>query len=55
MQSVNKLLVVLAAIAFVLAVLATFGFNPLGKEAEGYSFACTNLALLAIASHLLFK
>lgn len=55
MQNLNKLLIVLAALAFVLAVLGSFGINPIGVEAEGYSRACTNLALLAIALHLVFK
>ncbi len=47
--SLMKVLVVLAALAFVMAVLeALFGFH-LFVSPEGYSRACTNLALIAIA------
>lgn len=55
MQNINKLLIVAAAVAFVLAVLGAFGFNIFDVAAEGYSRACSNLALLAIAAHLVFK
>lgn len=48
MLSLMKVLVVLAALAFVLAVLESlFGFN-LFVSPEGWSRACTNLALIAI-------
>ncbi len=55
MQNLNKLLIVLAAVAFVLAVLGALGIRVIDIEAEGYSFASTNLTLLAIAIHLVFK
>ena len=43
-------LIILAGLAFVFAVLgALFSFNILGIQAEGFSRACSNLALLAIA------
>ena len=49
MLSLMKVLVVLAALAFVMAVLESlFGLNFLVSP-EGYSRACTNLALIAIA------
>jgi len=49
-------LIVLAALAFVVAVLtAVFHFGILGIQAEGFSRACTNLALIAIALAVCFK
>ncbi len=49
MSNFAKALTGLAALAFVLAVLTHFVGSLLGTEAEAYSRACTNLALLAIA------
>jgi len=44
------ILIALSAIAFFFAVLSVVvRFDVVGLEPEGYSRACTNLALLAIA------
>lgn len=53
MANLAKALVGLAALAFVLAVVANFGPTILATS-EGFSQACTNLALLAIALVLCF-
>jgi hypothetical protein len=52
MQIAIKAMVGLAGLAFVLAVIcsAILSGPILGIPAEGFSRACTNLALLAIAS-----
>ena len=43
-------LIILAGLAFVLAVISTlFSLNILGIQPEGFSRACSNLALIAIA------
>ena len=57
MQNLAKALTALAAVAFLLAVITAFTgpLEPLGASAEGYSRACTNLALLAIAFLLAFR
>jgi len=44
----------LAVLAFLLAVVTNFTGMLLGTPAEGYSRACTNLALLAIALVVVF-
>ncbi len=49
MNNLAKMLTGLAALAFVLAVVTNFTGVLLNTPAEGYSRACTNLALLAIA------
>jgi hypothetical protein len=49
MSNLAKVLSVLAALAFVLAVVTNFMGPLLNTPAEAYSRACTNLALLAIA------
>ena len=43
-----------SALAFVLAVVASFSGPIMRTGAEAYSRACTNLALLAIALNLIF-
>ncbi len=49
-------LVVLAALAFVLAVLGDLGLGlGLGTAPEGFSRASTNLALIGIAMSVCFK
>jgi hypothetical protein len=49
MNTFAKALTALAALAFVLAAVSHFG-GPLARTtAEGFSRACSNLALLAIA------
>ena len=53
---IAKLLVLLAAVTFVLAVVGgAFTGNILGIGAEAYLRACTNLALMAIAVVMVFK
>ena len=54
MSNLVKALIGLAALAFVLAVLTHFAGPIMKTEAEAYSRACTNLALLAIALVLTF-
>lgn len=50
MSGLVKILALLAALAFVLAVITAFtGPIVVGVQAEGYSRASTNLALLALA------
>ena len=54
MSNLVVALIVLAALAFVLAVVASFSGPIVGTGAEAYSRASTNLALLAIALVLTF-
>jgi len=55
MPGVAKLLVVLAALTFVLAVIGAWTGTMMGIGAEAYSRASTNLALLALAIVIVFK
>lgn len=55
MYSLAKGLTLLAALAFVLAVVSNFTGENLGTSAEGFSRACSNLALLAIALVVVFE
>lgn len=54
MANLAKACVGLAALAFILAVITAFT-GPLLVGAEGYSNACTNLALLALCFFIGFK
>ncbi len=54
MRTLAKVLVGLAALAFVLAVVTTFTGRLMHVHPEGFSRACSNLALLAIALVLTF-
>ena len=54
MSSLVKALIGLSALAFVLAVVASFSGPIMNTGAEAYSRASTNLALLAIALVLTF-
>jgi hypothetical protein len=54
MSTLVKALIGLAALAFVLAVVTHFTGPIVKTQAEAYSRACTNLALLAIALVLTF-
>jgi hypothetical protein len=54
MSNLVKALIGLAALAFVLAVLTHFAGPIMNTEAEAYSRASGNLALLAIALVLAF-
>ena len=49
MSTLPKILTGLAALAFALAVIASFVGPIVDVGPEGFSQACTNLALLAIA------
>ncbi|MCH7565425.1 MAG: hypothetical protein IH968_16555 [Gemmatimonadetes bacterium] len=55
MPAIAKVLVVLAAITFILAVVGAYTGALMGIGAEAYSRACTNLALLALAIVIVFK
>ncbi len=55
MPGIAKLLVLLAAVTFVAAVVGAFAGTIMGVDPEGFSRACTNLALLAIAIVMVFK
>ena len=56
MRNFTKVLVGLAGLAFILAVIGSAFTGPImGVTAEGFSRACTNLALIAIALSLCFK
>ena len=55
MPDIAKLLVLLAAITFVLAVIGAWSGTMMGIGAEALSRACTNLALLAIGIVMVFK
>lgn len=55
MITIAKALTALAGLAFGLAVLAHFTGPLVGTQAEAYSRACSNLALLAIALVVVFE
>ena len=56
MDKLIKGLIGIAALAFVIAVLgAVLRFDLLGVGPEGYSRACSNLVLIAIALSLGFN
>ncbi len=56
MDALPKLLIALAALAFLLAVVtALLGMPIVGIVPEGFSRACTNLALIAIGLQLCFR
>ena len=54
MNTIARTFTGLAALAFVLAVVASFSGPIMETGAEAFSRACTNLALLAIALNLIF-
>ena len=54
MNTLARALTALAALAFVLAVVASFSGPIMETGAEAFSRACTNLALLAIALNMIF-
>jgi len=55
LANLGKILWVLAALAFVLAAITGLTRNwTLGVGPEGFSRACSNLALLAIGLNLVF-
>ena len=55
MRTLAKVFVGLAALAFVLAVVSVFTGRIVHVRPEGFSRACSNLALLAIALVLPFE
>jgi len=55
MRALAKVLVGLAALAFVLAIVTTFTGRLMHVHPEGFSRACSNLALMAIALVLTFE
>ena len=51
-----KLLMILSMLCFVLAIVANLYTGPImDVQAEGFSRACTNLALIAIGITLVWK
>ena len=56
MEYINKTLIGLSALGFLLAVIGTlFGGRIMGVPPEAFSRACTNLALIAIGLSICFK
>jgi hypothetical protein len=55
MRTLAQVLVGLAALAFLLAVVTIFTGQLMHVHAEGFSRACSNLALLAIALAVVFE
>ncbi len=55
MRSLGIVLICLSALGFVLAVIAAIIGPILGIPAEGFSRACSNLALIAIGLFLYRK
>jgi len=55
MENIAKGLVGLAALAFLLAVISSLADQSLYIAPEGFSRACNNLALVAIALMLMGK
>jgi ABC-type amino acid transport system permease subunit len=54
MSNLAKALIGLAVLAFLLAIVTNFSGPILNTPAEGFSRACSNLALLAIALVVVF-
>ncbi len=55
MENITKGLIGLAALAFLLAVISSLTNQSLIVSPEGFSRACNNLALIAIALMLMGK
>ena len=56
MKNLIWILIAFAALGFALSVIASLlNINILGIQPEGFSRACNNLAILAIALHLVTK
>ena len=56
MIRVAYILISLSCLAFVIAVIGSlFGIDFFNVDPEGFSRACSNLALIAIALMMLFK
>ena len=54
MPGIAKLFVLLSLLAFLMAVVGSWMAAMMGVGAEAYSRACSNLALMAIAIHMVF-
>ncbi len=55
MRNLGIILICLSSLGFVLAVIDSLTHSIPYVRAAGFSNACTNLALIAIALHLYFK
>ena len=55
MEALPKLFLFAALVAFLVAIIAVFTGPLIGVPAEGFSRACSNLALLAIGFALAWK
>ncbi len=56
MEYINKALIGLSALSFLVAVIGTlFAGRIMGVPPEAFSRACTNLALIAIGLSICFK
>ena len=56
MRTLTQVLIALSVLGFILAVIGSLlPGEILNIESEGYSRACTNLALIAIALSVCFK
>ena len=55
MSTISKMLIGLASLAFLLAVFAVLLWPVFGIQAESFSRACSNLALIAIAMSVCTK
>ena len=55
MKGLEIVLIILAALGFVLAVISAWAGPIAGVTAEGFSHGCTNLALITIALAVLCK
>lgn len=55
MDNLPKILLYGAALAFILAIVGVFVGPMVGVPAEGFSRACTNLALLSIGFGMVNK
>ena len=55
MRNIKILLICFSVLGFIIAVITSFVGPIMGITAEGFSQACTNLALIAIALTVCFK
>ena len=54
-EYVAMVLIAIAAVSLALAVMANMGGSIMGVHAEGFSRACSNVALITIAFGIWFK
>jgi hypothetical protein len=55
MQKLSMVLIGLSAVAFLLAIIGAFTGSIMGISPEGFSRACTNLALIGIGLSVCYK